>query len=125
MKRPKLVPISEEMRRICVMLGEEMLRWPKVRTHPMFGMRAYYRGNIVFAILPEKRAFEQRDAIMYKLVSKTEKTEGKKWKLFDVAEAENVRSAIAVLEEAYVTATSTRPSKRKAARPSRNSRRAK
>ena len=81
MKRPKLPRISEEMRRMCVMLGDEMLRWPEVRTNPMFGMRAFYRGKIVFAMLPDKRAFEDADSIMYKIANAAEKREGKKWTL--------------------------------------------
>jgi hypothetical protein len=111
MKRPKLVPISEEMRRLSVMLGEELLRWPRVRTHPMFGMRAYYRGKIVFAILPEKRAFERCDSIMYKLSSSGKKTEGKKWKLFDVSSEEDVRAALDILGKAYAGAKPKRGKK--------------
>src|SRR5258708_28695070 len=111
MKRPKLVPISEEMRRISAMLGEELLRWPQVRTHPMFGMRAFYRGKIVFAILPEKRAFERRDSIMYKLSGGSEKTEGKKWKLFDVSGEEDLRAALDALVKAYASAKSKRRKK--------------
>jgi hypothetical protein len=101
MKRPKLVRISEEMRRMCVMLGDEMLRWPQVRAHPMFGMRAFYRGKIVFAMLPDKRAFENADSIMYKLASGTEKSEGKKWKLLQLTTAENLGAALDILDKAY------------------------
>ena len=55
-KRPKLVPVSEEMRRICEMLARELLRWPDVSMRSMFGMRAVYRGKEVFAMLPDRRA---------------------------------------------------------------------
>jgi hypothetical protein len=111
MKRPKLVPISEEMHRLSVMLGEEILRWPQVRTNPMFGMRAYYRGKTVFAILPEKRAFERRDSIMYKLSSSTQKTEGEKWKLFDISGEENLHAALDILGKAYASAKPKRGKK--------------
>ena len=106
MNRPNLLHISAEMRRICVMLGDEMLRWPDVRTHPMFGMRAFYCGKIVFAMLPDKRAFEDADSIMNKIANPADKKEGKKWKLFKLTEAENLAAALAVLDKAYRRARS-------------------
>jgi hypothetical protein len=104
MKRPKLPRISEEMRRMCVMLGDEMLRWPDVRTNPMFGMRAFYRGKIVFAMLPDKRAFEDANSIMYKMANAAEKREGKKWTLYKLTTAEDLGEALAVLNKAYLKA---------------------
>ena len=101
MKRPKLPRISEEMRRMCAMLGDEMLRWPEVRTNPMFGMRAFYRGKIVFAMLPEKRAFEKADSIMYKMAEAAEKREGKKWTLFELTTPEDLSAALEILDQAY------------------------
>jgi hypothetical protein len=101
MKRPKLPRISEEMRRMCVMLGDEMLRWPDVRTNPMFGMRAFYRGKIVFAMIPDRRAFENADSIMYKFADAAEKKEGKKWTLFKLTSAEELGSALEILDKAY------------------------
>jgi hypothetical protein len=88
------------------MLGDEMLRWPEVRAHPMFGMRAFYRGKIVFAMLPDKRAFEDADSIMYKIANPADKKEGKKWKLLKLTEAENLAAALAVLDKAYRRAKS-------------------
>jgi len=101
MKRPKLPRISEEMRQMCVMLGEEILRWPKVRTNPMFGMRAFYRGKIVFALIPDKRAFENADSIMYKIANATDTKEGKKWKPFKLTTAENLGAALDILDKSY------------------------
>ncbi len=101
MKRPKLPRISEEMRRMCVMLGDEMLRWPDVRTNPMFGMRAFYRGKIVFAMIPDKRAFENAESIMYKFADASEKQEGKKWTLFKLTTAEELSTALEILDKAY------------------------
>lgn len=91
---------------MCVMLGDEMVRWPEVRAHPMFGMRAFYRGKIVFAMLPDKRALEDADSIMYKIANPADKKEGKKWKLFKLTEAENLAAALAVLGKAYRRAKS-------------------
>jgi hypothetical protein len=101
MKRPRLPRISDEMRRMCVMLGEEILRWPDVRTNPMFGMRAYYRGKVVFALIPDKRAFDDADSIMYKMANATDKKEGKKWKPFKLTTAEELSVALDILDKAY------------------------
>ena len=101
MTSPKLPRISDEMRRMCVMLGEEILRWPDVRSNPMFGMRAYYRGRIVFALIPEKRAFNDADSIMYKIANAADKKEGKKWKPFKLTTAEELSAALDVLDKAY------------------------
>jgi hypothetical protein len=111
MKRPKLPHISEEMRHLCVLLGEEILRWPGVSARPMFGMRAFYRANIVFAMLPEKRALESADAFAYKVATGAKKKEGKKWRLLKLTNAQELGAALAVLGEAY----------RKAGRPYRKS----
>jgi hypothetical protein len=101
MKRPRLPRISDEMRRMCVMLGEEILRWPGVRTNPMFGMRAYYHGKIIFALIPDKRAFDDADSIMYKMASATDVKEGKKWKPFTLTTGEELGAALDVLDKAY------------------------
>ncbi len=89
---------------MCVMLGDEMIRWPEVRVNPMFGMRAFYRGKIVFALIPDKRAFENADSIMYKMASAAEKKEGKKWTLFKLTTAEELGAALEILDKAYCKA---------------------
>jgi hypothetical protein len=101
MKRPKLPRISDGMRHICAMLGEEILRWPEVRMNPMFGMRAYYRGKIVFALIPDRRAFDDAESIMYKMANPADRKEGKKWKPFKLTTAEELGAALDILEKAY------------------------
>jgi TfoX/Sxy family transcriptional regulator of competence genes len=59
-RRPKLPSAPDEIRRISALLTEALLGRPDVRTRPMFGLRALYRGNLIFAMLPDKRAFERR-----------------------------------------------------------------
>ena len=86
---------------MCVMLGEEMRRWPEVRVNPMFGMHAFYRGKIVFALIPDKRAFRNADSIMYKIADAAEKKEGKKWTLFKLTTAEELGTALEILDKAY------------------------
>jgi len=86
------------------MLGDEMLRWPDVRANSMFGMRAFYRGEIIFALIPDKRAFENADSIMYKIANGAEKKEGKKWTRFRLTTAEELGAALAILDKAYCKA---------------------
>ena len=54
-ERPKMPRISEEMRRLAVLLGQDLASWPEVSMRPMFGMEAYYRGSKIFAALPRTR----------------------------------------------------------------------
>jgi hypothetical protein len=99
-KRPKLVPVSEEMRRTSEMLARELLRWPDVSMRPMFGMRAVYRRNVAFAMLPDKRALENPRAIAYKRFEVQSK-EDEKWKLFELENEEHVGRALVHLDKAY------------------------
>ena len=60
-------PVSEEMAHRCSLLAEEIRTWPGVSDRSMFGYRAFFRGAMIFAMLPEKRAMESPTAIAYKL----------------------------------------------------------
>ena len=102
--RPKLAPVSDEMRRICEMLARELLRWPDVSMRSMFGMRAVYRGKEVFAMLPDKRALENPNAIAYKRFEVQSKDD-EKWKLFELENEEHIGSALVYLDRAYTKAT--------------------
>jgi hypothetical protein len=102
-KRPKLVPVSEEMRRICEMLARELLCWPDVSIRPMFGVRAVYRGNVVFAMLPDKRALENPKAIAYKRFEVQGKDD-EKWKLFELENEQHIGRALVYLNRAYTEA---------------------
>jgi hypothetical protein len=103
-KRPKLVPVSEDMKRISVLLAQELLDWPDVKVRPMFGLRAFYRGRVVFAMLPEKRALENPKAIAYKLTAATQTREGQQWQLFELEGERDIASALGCLERAYQSA---------------------
>jgi len=74
----------------------------------MFGMRAFYRGTVVFAMLPDKRALERPRAIAYKLPAGTQRREGPKWQLFELKGERDVGNALACLDKAYRRAGSTR-----------------
>jgi hypothetical protein len=103
-KRLRLVPVSEEMRHICVLLAQELLRWPDVSARSMFGLRALYRGAVVFAMLPDKRALESPTAVAYKLTDGVERREGEKWQLFELKNEQDIANALARLDKAYSTA---------------------
>jgi len=89
------------MAHLCALLAEELLRWPDVSTRPMFGMRAFYRAAVVFAMLPDKRALEIPGAIAYKRADGAKKTEGEKWQLFELKDERGLDGALVRLDQAY------------------------
>jgi hypothetical protein len=100
-KRPKLPPVSAEMRRTSALLAEEVATWPEVTMKLMFGFRAIYRGGVVFAMLPDKRSLEVADAVAYR--------NGGKWVTFEVKGEEGISRALGVLERAYEEGRSGEP----------------
>ncbi len=93
---------------MCTLLSDELLHWPSVSMRPMFGMRAFYRGAVVFAMLPDKRALASPTAIAYKLPAGTRRREGQKWRLFELEEERGIANALVCLDQAYRSAGSTR-----------------
>ena len=67
----------------------------------MFGLRAFYRGAVVFAMLPDKRALESPTAIAYKLPDGLRRREGEKWRLCELKDEQAIDSALAHLRAAY------------------------
>jgi hypothetical protein len=84
---------------MSALLAKELLSWPDVSARPMFGMRAFYRGAVVFAMLPEKRALESPTAIAYRRHIGT-----KEWQLFELEGERGLGEALACLDKAYRTA---------------------
>jgi len=70
----------------------------------MFGLRAFYRGAVVFAMVPDKRALESPTAIAYKLPEGVQKKEGEKWQLFELRNENDIENALARLDKAYARA---------------------
>ncbi len=103
-KRPRLLLVSEETRHICLLLEQELLRWPDVSARSMFGLRAFYREAVVFAMLPDKRALESPKAIAYKMPDDAQRGEGKKWQLFELKNEDDIDHALALLDSAYTRA---------------------
>src|SRR5437899_999829 len=99
-KRPKLPPPSEQMKHISGLLTRELLQWSNVTTRPMFGLRAFYRGAVVFAMLPDKRAFESPDGIACKLAPDAQSKPGEKWQVYELKNALDIDKALAYLDKA-------------------------
>jgi hypothetical protein len=112
--RPKFARASDEMRRLSALLGSELLRWPDVSERPMFGMRAFYRKDTVFALLPAARTMDRPNSIAYKLADKDASVrEGGKWRLFDIEDESGIKDALQLLDEAYCKAKMRPPQKKK------------
>ncbi len=73
----------------------------------MSGMRAFYHGAVVFAMLPDKRALENPTAIAYKLPAGTRSREGGNWRLCELEGERDLGHALACLDKAYRKAGST------------------
>ena len=99
-KRPALPKVSEEMKRWSVLLVEEVKQWPETRTGRMFGMISLYRGDTIFALVPDTRGLELPNAIAIKL-NGTGKIEGKKWQSFAIEDDGELGEALKRLDEAY------------------------
>jgi len=68
--RPKLRRAPEEMRQWSDLLLREILGWQNVRSRPMFGMTAVYRGNSIFGVLPRTRAMDTPYSVSFKILSR-------------------------------------------------------
>jgi hypothetical protein len=67
----------------------------------MFGLRAFYRGAAVFAMLPDKRALEDPGTISYKLADGAHRREGEKWRRFELKNEHDINRALERLKKAY------------------------
>jgi hypothetical protein len=67
-KRPKLPPVSEQMKAWSAALTAEIAGWPRVSARSFFGFNALYRGEQMFAALPRTRAMHTPNSLVFKLV---------------------------------------------------------
>jgi hypothetical protein len=81
------------MKHVYALLAEEVAGWPDVSMRLMFGLRAFYRKKVIFALVPDKRGLESATAIAYK--------QGGKWVSFEVRDENDIGGALAVIEKAY------------------------
>ena len=110
--RPKMPPISEEMKQWSAMLEAEIGGWPQISTKPMFGMMGLYRRKKIFGGLPVTRGFDTPNSVIFRfdpvpqdLEQRADKdsriTPGKRWFSFEVASAGDLRDALWWLNQAF------------------------
>ena len=113
--RPKMPPISEEMKQWSAMLKTEVSGWPQSSTKPMFGMMGLYRGKKIFGGLPVTRGFDTPNSVIFRFdpmppdlelrASKDKRiSPGKRWFSFNVASTADLRDALWWLNQAYESA---------------------
>lgn len=110
--RPKMPPISEEMKQWSAMLKTEVGGWPQITTKPMFDMMGLYRRWKIFGGLPVTRGFDTPNSVIFRFdpmpqdlehraVKDSRITPGKRWFSFDVRSTEDLRDALWWLNQAY------------------------
>jgi hypothetical protein len=67
--RPKLPPVSEEMKAWSAALAAEVDDWPQLSARSFFGFTALYRKDKMFAALPRTRAMGTSNSLAFKLDS--------------------------------------------------------
>lgn len=111
-QRPKLPKVGPEMQRWCALLEDEVSAWRQVRTKPMFGLLALYRGDRIFAALPKMRAAETANSLLIKLPGVrgdrvvAASGPGKAWVSFEMESADDIPQVLRLLHQAYKKAGS-------------------
>jgi hypothetical protein len=114
-ERPKMPPISEEMKQWSAMLKTELIGWPQVTSRPMFGMSGIYRRKKIFAALPVTRGFDTPSSIIFRFdpmpadlnqraLKEPRITPGMRWFSFEIESTEDLREALWWLNQAYEVA---------------------
>jgi hypothetical protein len=114
-ERPKMPPVSEEMKQWSAMLRTELIGWPQVASRPMFGMSGIYRRKRIFAALPVTRGFDTPSSIIFRFdpmpadlnqraLKEPRITAGTRWFSFEIQSAEDLRDALWWLNQAYENA---------------------
>jgi hypothetical protein len=114
--RPRMPPATQEMKEWSARLGEELLRWPQVKTRPMFGLRGFYRKAQIFAALPVTRAISTPNTLIFKIDPMPEELQrraasdarvndgrgpGHRWHSFEMRSAQDLRDVLWWLNQAY------------------------
>ena len=111
-ERPKMPPISEEMKLWSAMLKAEVSGWPQITTRPMFGMMGLYRRKKIFGGLPVTRGFDTPNSVIFRFdpmpldleqraLKEPRITPGKRWFSFEVQSTKDLRDALWWLNQAY------------------------
>jgi len=110
--RPKMPPISEEMKQWSAMLKTEVSGWPQISTKPMFGMMGLYRRRKIFGGLPVTRGFDTPNSVIFRFdpmppdleqraLKDSRIAPGKRWFSFNVGTTADLRDALWWLNQAY------------------------
>lgn len=110
--RPKMPPISEEMKQWSAMLKTEVSGWPQMSSKPMFGMMGLYRRKKIFGGLPVTRGFDTPNSVIFRFdpmpqdleqraLKDSRITPGKRWFSFEVGSTGDLRDALWWLNQAY------------------------
>ena len=117
--RPKLPPVSEQMKAWSSALEAEVADWQHASTRSFFGFTAVYRKDKIFAALPRTRGWGTANSLAFKLPtastalqSRLEKDArvgytlmGKtRWFTFEISSDADLHAALDWLGEAYTTA---------------------
>jgi hypothetical protein len=109
-QRPRMPKVDPETQRWCALLQDEVSAWRKIRTKPMFGMLALYRGDRIFAALPLTRAPRTPNSLLVKLPGVRDarltaaQGPGKAWASFEMTSATDIPEALRWLQRAYMNA---------------------
>src|ERR1700693_6338121 len=114
--RPKLPPVSEEMKDWSAALEAELADWPRVSARAMFGLKALYRGKRIFAVLARTRGMGSANSLAFKLEAATPRVlarlrkdariqttimQAKRWFVFELSSDRDVKDALDWLGRAY------------------------
>lgn len=117
--RPRLPPVSEEMKAWSAALEAELADWPRVSARPMFGLKALYRGKRIFAVLPRTRAMGSANSLAFKLEAATPRVlarlrkdsriqttmmQARRWFVFELSSDRDLKDALVWLGRAYEAA---------------------
>ena len=111
-ERPKMPPVSEEMKQWSALLNAEVTGWPHISTKPMFGMMGLYRKKKIFGGLPVTRGFDTPNSVIFRFDPMPPELQeralkdrriapGTRWFSFQVNSTEDLRDVLWWLNQAY------------------------
>jgi hypothetical protein len=106
MQSSLLLPASQEMQELCLILKHEMIRWPGVKVGHLFGTLAFYHRKVMFAMLPDKRSLDSSDAISFIGPPNGDADQTVKWQTFELTDHSLINKALLSLQKAYTDSMS-------------------
>ena len=124
--RPKLPPVSEEMKAWSAALAAEVESWPELSTRVFFGFTALYRRGRMFGALPRTRGMETPNGFAFKIEEPSppirmrlqsdsrvgsRQMDKARWFTFEITSNADLHDALTWLEKAYRAGGKARESK--------------